>query len=565
MADVLSALALLFEPSTFIMCFVGMLVGVILGAIPGLAAGLAITVMLPISFTMKSTQAFALLMSIWVGGCSGSFIGSILLGIPGTPSSLATTFDGYAMTKKGQATRALSIGTLSNFLGTAPSIIIAMIACPLIASVAVKMGPWEYFALSFMAITLVVSISKGNMVKGFIGAGMGLLLTQVGYAPISSTERFTFGSYYLASGFSMSCVMIGIFAGSLIIMNYAHGVNGPKSSFDGKLTGFKIEKGDFSSNIPNIIRSFLIGLGIGFLPGMGAALSNMVSYATAKNSSKHPEEFGTGIPDGIWAPEVANNASVGGAVIPMIALGIPGDGVTALLLGAFVLHGIQPGPTMFTKQGVMAYTIIIGCLVANVLLAPLGLGMTRIVAKIVQVRYTYLAPVIIMFCFAGAFAATGNTKELIICAGILIFSYILTVLDIDNTLTADRSQELPEEVAGWLDIMRRAGVRLTIVSNGAEKRVRPFAQKLGLAYLYRSAKPLPFALMAAQHRMGVKRRQMAMVGDQLYADRMAAALYGIPGLMVVPRGPDLGAQVILKRKWEKKHWQKYYDRGGKTL
>ena len=139
------------------------------------------------------------------------------------------------------------------------------------------------------------------------------------------------------------------------------------------------------------------------------------------------------------------------------------------------------------------------------------------------------------------------------------------VLDIDNTLTADRSQELPEEVAVWLDTMRAAGVRLTIVSNGAEKRVRPFAQKLGLAYLYRAAKPLPFALMAAQRRMGVKRCQMAMVGDQLYADRMAAALYGIPGLMVIPRGPDLGAQVVLKRKWEKKHWQKYYDRGGKTL
>ena len=139
------------------------------------------------------------------------------------------------------------------------------------------------------------------------------------------------------------------------------------------------------------------------------------------------------------------------------------------------------------------------------------------------------------------------------------------VLDIDNTLTADRSQELSDEVAGWLDTMRRAGVKLTIVSNGAEKRVRPFARKLGLAYLYRSAKPLPFALMVAQRRMGVKRKQMAMVGDQLYADRMAAALYGIPGLMVVPRGPDLGAQVVLKRKWEKKHWQQYYDQGGKTL
>ena len=139
------------------------------------------------------------------------------------------------------------------------------------------------------------------------------------------------------------------------------------------------------------------------------------------------------------------------------------------------------------------------------------------------------------------------------------------VLDIDNTLTADRSQELPAEVAQWLEEMRKAGVALTIVSNGAKQRVKPFARKLGLAYLYRAAKPLPFALMVARRRMGVKRREMAMVGDQLYADRMAAALYGIPGLMVVPRGPDLGAQVVLKRKWEKRHWQAYYDRGGKTL
>ena len=139
------------------------------------------------------------------------------------------------------------------------------------------------------------------------------------------------------------------------------------------------------------------------------------------------------------------------------------------------------------------------------------------------------------------------------------------VLDIDNTLTADRSQELPSEVAQWLEAMRKAGVALTIVSNGAEQRVKPFARKLGLAYLYRAAKPLPFALMVARRRMGVKRREMAMVGDQLYADRMAAALYGIPGLMVILRGPDLGAQVVLKRKWEKRHWQAYYDRGGKTL
>lgn len=166
---------------------------------------------------------------------------------------------------------------------------------------------------------------------------------------------------------------------------------------------------------------------------VGGGVAQFLCYNEVRRTSKHPEEFGKGCLEGIAAAESSNNAVVGSAMIPLLTLGIPGDGVTALLLGAFVLHGIQPGPTMFTKQGVMAYTIIVGCLVANVLLAPLGLGTTRIVAKIVQVRYTYLAPVIIMFCFAGAFAATGNTKELILCAGILIFSYILTVLDIDNT------------------------------------------------------------------------------------------------------------------------------------
>ena len=356
----------------------------------------------------------------------GGLISAVLLGIPGTPSSLATTFDGYAMTKKGQATRALSIGTLSNFLGTAPSIIIAMIACPLIASVAVKMGPWEYFALSFMAITLVVSISKGNMAKGFIGAGMGLLLTQVGYAPISSTERFTFGSYYLASGFSMSCVMIGIFAGSLIIMNYAHGVNGPKSSFDGKLTGFKIEKGDFSSNIPNIIRSFLIGLGIGFLPGMGAALSNMVSYATAKNSSKHPEEFGTGIPDGIWAPEVANNASVGGAVIPMIALGIPGDGTTAMLLGGLTIHGIQPGPLMQQNNPVFTYMIFLSALLAAILCLLVEIFGIRWFPKLLDAPYHFLYPAILALCLLGVYIETFNIANIIMaCFFIAVGLYMM--------------------------------------------------------------------------------------------------------------------------------------------
>lgn len=199
------------------------------------------------------------------------------------------------------------------------------------------------------------------------------------------------------------------------------------------IMGISLIAGVSGSILPACLRSSAIASILGAMPGVGGGVAQFLCYNEVRRTSKHPEEFGKGCLEGIAAAESSNNAVVGSAMIPLLTLGIPGDGVTALLLGAFVLHGIQPGPTMFTKQGVMAYTIIVGCLVANVLLAPLGLGMTRIVAKIVQVRYTYLAPVIIMFCFAGAFAATGNTKELILCAGILIFSYILTVLDIDNT------------------------------------------------------------------------------------------------------------------------------------
>lgn len=413
MADYISALAILFQPSVLVMCFIGCMCGLILGAIPGLSGAMAITILLPVSFTMEASQAFALLISIWVGSCSGSYIGSILLGIPGTNSSLATTYDGYPMTKRGEATRALSIGTVANFMGTLPSLIIAMVACPVIASVAVLMGPWEYFSLGLMAITLVVSISRGNMAKGFLGAGLGLLITQVGMAPISGTRRFTFGNKYLTGGFSMVVIMIGVFAGAMIIMNYANNEKGPASSFDGKLTGFRFPKQDFASNIGNIIRSFFIGLGIGFLPGMGAALSNVVSYATAKNSSKHPELFGTGIPDGIWAPEVANNASIGGAIIPMIALGIPGDGTTAMLLGGLTIHGIEAGPLMQRNNPVLCNVIFMAAMLGAVFALLVEIFGIRWFPRLLDVPYHYLYPAILVVCLLGIYIDNYNIVNVV--------------------------------------------------------------------------------------------------------------------------------------------------------
>ena len=408
MADFMSAMGILLTPYCLIMMVIGGFIGLILGAIPGLSGAMAITIILPLTFAMDSNVAIAMLIAIWVGSCSGGFIGSILLGIPGTPSSLSTCYDGYAMTKKGEVTRALSAGTVANFMGTVPSILIAMIACPVISKFAVKMGPWEYFALGLMAITLVASMSKGRMLKGFIGAAIGLFITQIGYAPISSTPRFTFNSYYLSGGFNMVCVLTGLFAGAMILSDYAKGETGAAGTFKGKIGKFTLPLVDLTRNIGNIIRSFLVGLGIGFLPGMGAALSNVVAYTMAKNSSKHPEEFGDGCVDGVIAPEVANNASVGGAIIPMIALGIPGDGTTALLLGGLTIHGIEAGPLMQRNYPGFVFMIFLAAVFAAVIALVVEIFGIKAFPLLLKAPYHYLYPAILILAFTGVYTNANN-------------------------------------------------------------------------------------------------------------------------------------------------------------
>lgn len=433
MADFLTAVSALITPYCLLMCFLGNIIGLVLGAIPGLSGGLAITILLPMTFTMDSNVAIAMLISIWVGSCSGGFIGSILLGIPGTPSSLSTVYDGYAMTKKGQVTRALSIGTVANFLGTVPSILVAMIACPVISAFAVKMGPWEYFALGLMAITLVVSLSKGKMLKGFIGAGLGLLITQVGYSPISSTPRFTFDSYYLAGGFNMISVLTGMFAGSMILMDYAKGETGAAGAFSGKIERFILPIKEFAANIVNSIRSFLIGLGIGFLPGMGAALSNVVAYAMAKNSSKHPEQFGEGCPDGIIAPEVANNASIGGAIIPMVSLGIPGDGTTALLLGGLTIHGIEAGPLLQKNEPVLVYMIFMAAVLGAVISMLIEVFGIKLFPLLLKAPYHFLYPAILVVSFLGAYTNASNMFAVYCALGFTALGIWMNYADIPAT------------------------------------------------------------------------------------------------------------------------------------
>lgn len=414
----LEALTFLCQPAILGVALLGGIAGLVLGAIPGLSGGMAIMICLPLTFSMESKLAIVLLMSIYIGGISGGYIGSILLGIPGTVNSLATVYDGYEFTKKGIPTRALSVAAVANFFGTVPSLLVAMFLSQVIARWAVRLGPAEYFTLALFAMVLVIALSKEDMPRGLVSMAVGIALTTIGISPVSATKRFTFGITNLQGGFSLACVMMGLFGGTLILMEYAKNERSNGTFADVKIEGFRLEIKDFVSNIVNIVRSFLIGLLVGFMPGMGGTIANVAAYSIAKNSSKHPEEFGTGCVDGVWAPEVANNASIGGAVIPMIALGIPGDSTTALLLSAMTVQGLTVGPLLFTTQTTYVYLIFAAGIFAAICCLAFQVAGMKIFPALFKIPYHYLYPIILVCSFIGIYSSNYSFFEL---AASLIF------------------------------------------------------------------------------------------------------------------------------------------------
>lgn len=426
LSSLMGAFGSICTPSSLLLMAAGVAVGIIFGSIPGLSASMAVALFLPLTFSMAASQGMNTLVAVYIGGISGGLISAILLNMPGTASSIATTFDGYPMAKKGEGMRALGFGIVFSFLGSVFSFIILTFCAPMLADVALKFTPAENFGICLFALTMVAVLASGNMLKGVLAGMLGLICTFVGMAPIDGTTRFTFGMSDLKGGFAQLPTLIGIFAVSEILIFAEKKAEGKIQKIEIKsVKGFGFSFKEFLHQLPNALRSALIGTGIGILPGIGGSTSGMLSYVTAKNMSKHPEEFGKGCPDGIVATETANNATIGGAMIPLLVLGIPGDGVTAMMLGGFLIHGLSAGPLLFVKNADVVYGIFAACIICSLFMLVIEFFGIRAFVQVLRIPQHILMPLILVLCCVGAYATNNRIFDVqsIILFGVIGYLY----------------------------------------------------------------------------------------------------------------------------------------------
>lgn len=436
----IQALVEILDFRTISLIIIGTLFGIIGGSIPGFTITMAILVVFPFTFTMDPVNGLALMIGVFVGGYSGGLVSGIMLGIPGTPSSIATVYDGYPMAQNGEPGRALGIGVLASFLGTVISIIVLVIFGPLIAKFSLNFRPWEITTLIIFTLTLVASLSNGAMIKGLISAGVGLLIATVGLDR-SGNLRFDFGMSSLSSGFDILPVMIGVFAFSQLMENVEKlkknnnkDLNNLEEKIDMKLKipYLQILK-DMSKQKLNTFRSAIIGSIVGALPGTGGTVANFLSYDQSRKFSKHPQLYGKGIPDGIVASESSNSAVAGGAFIPTLALGIPGDLVMAVMMGVLILHGITPGPLLFQQQPVLIGSIYVSLLVAAIVMLFCQVLLIRLFAKIAVIPQQILVPVVFLLCAVGAFALNNSIHDIWVLFIFGITGYLLFKAEVPLT------------------------------------------------------------------------------------------------------------------------------------
>ena len=392
-----------------LLCVLGVGVGIVFGALPGMTATMAIAVFLPLTYAYDMGAALYLLLGLYVGGISGGLIPAILINIPGTPSSITTCFDGYPMAKNGQGEKALKIGIVSSLFGGIFSLICLWLFTPVLATVAINFGSVEKFLIILFALTVIAALSKGNMLRGLFAGMLGVMVSLIGQFDVNNKLRMVpeFLKGDLMDGFALLPVIIGLFAVSQMFEEAELGMK--KAKYDGQ--GEQKEKFSlkvFRNQIVNLIRSSAIGTFMGILPGVGGSAASILSYSQAKNFSKHPDKFGKGAEEGLIASETANNGLTGGALIPLLSLGIPGDSTTAVLIGAFMLQGITVGPLFITENRGTWNTILFALLFANIVMFVVMFFAIKYISNIIRIPKSRLYPAIIIMAVVGAYSINNG-------------------------------------------------------------------------------------------------------------------------------------------------------------
>ncbi|CAM3143904.1 tripartite tricarboxylate transporter permease [Vibrio rarus] len=428
----LNGLLTAFSPAVLPILIFGVVGGIVLGALPGLTATMGVAILLPFTFGMEPTAALVMLIGVYIGGIYGGSIAAILLKTPGTPASAATVLDGHTLAAKGQAARALSISAIASFVGGLISTMVLIAIAPLLANFALRFNAPEYFALALFGLTIIASVSAQNILKGLLAGTIGLLVSTVGLDPISSVPRFTFGVMDLYSGINVIPVLIGLFALSEAI-NQIEKILKEKQAKVAKFDHKLLSKKDLKEMMPTAIKSGLMGTTIGSVPGAGADISAFVCYNEAKRSSKNPDEFGKGSVRGLAAAEAGNNGVTGGSLVPLLTLGVPGDAVAAVLLGALIVQGLTPGPLLFAQNPEVVYGVFSSMLVANIVMLIVGLVGIRFFCRIIEVPKLLMIPIIIFLSVVGAYAINNSMFDVGIAISFGILGFVLSKLDIPSS------------------------------------------------------------------------------------------------------------------------------------
>ncbi|PAF26098.1 transporter [Shouchella clausii] len=408
-----------------IFVFIGVLLGTIIGMIPGLGPISAIAIMIPITYGMNPTIALVMMAGVYYGSMYGGSTSSILLNAPGVAGTVAAAFDGYPMAKQGKAGKALAISAICSFVGGTVSVVLLMLFAPMLASVAIYFGPPEYFALMLLGLTAIASLSDGSTLKALTSAVLGFMVVTIGIDSQTGTTRFTFGSVNLLDGIDFLIIALGVFALAevcFLILNRKESMSGFKN-----IGSLKLSKSDFKEMKGPMTRQSLLGFLLGILPGAGATISSFIAYISEKRLAKKPEEFGKGSIKGLAAPETANNAATSGAFVPLLSLGIPGSGTTAVMLGAFLVLGVQPGPLLMTENPTVFWGVIASMYIGNVFLLILNLPLIPYFVKILAVPRPLLISLVIVFSMVGVYAVSFSTFDLYLLVLFGILGYLMRI------------------------------------------------------------------------------------------------------------------------------------------